>query len=255
MNLRTIVTYLLCLLFPVTGWAQSPSCADHKNFDTVIDLRLVMPDEPYYDLSKTIQDINRDTQQIKRDWLKQNGMHEIWRINDMVTQGVAIGGMGLINKSSLSMIPVAIDGPKIYNCLYFEKIDFEVFYRTMILIPRSFEKGSCHFIHINEHELLHHETNKETFTAFFEKFKKDIPHIIATIEDHPYMTLVDARDQIDQMVLALEAAFYIYFNNALGKELERRNNKIDSPEEYLRVPQIIEQCKRERAQNQAQNHH
>lgn len=222
--------------------AQDHVCKTLKPYRTAIDVHLEMPEEPYYDLSLSLRDLNRNMEQHKLDWLEENNMREVWRASDMEIQGLASTGMAMLHEFQVEAF--AIDKFGAYWCPYFKNLYVELFYRTMIQIPKKYKPGSCQYKLIDEHELKHHVTNKTATAEYFFKFHEDVHKIVAEIENQPSITRSQFDQRVDEMKQAMEDAMYVYFVDMLGQDLHERNALIDTPEEYANVSKALDECPR-----------
>lgn len=229
------------LLLPAPSYAAKyRACAGVKDFKTALKLDLAIPG-PYFDFSQSRKQLNSDRKEAHEEWLKKNGMQTVWSADRMETMGLASGGWGLV--SQYRAVAKPYDSYGTAYCPYFSVIELNMMYRTIISIPKDFKKGGCVFNIIMEHEMRHHETNMAVAREVVARLEKDLPTIIAEIEtsgSYVPRNRVDARFQFLQD--SLEGAIDIYLQENMKAEMRRRNEKIDSPEEYERSSREVDRC-------------
>jgi hypothetical protein len=239
---------VITVLLIVAGSSSDPAyaqgkyraCAGAKNFRTVLKVDLAIPD-PHFDFSQTRRQLNNGREKMHEEWLKKNGMQTVWSADKMETVGQAAGGWGFISQFRSVAKPYDMYGMS--YCPYFSAIELNMIYRTIISIPKNFKKGSCAFNIIMEHEMRHHATNVAVAQEVVARLKKDLPTIIEEIEtsgSYVSRNLVNARFQYLQA--SLEDAINVYVQQSMTAEMRRRNNLIDSPEEYERSSRAMDGC-------------
>ena len=91
--------------------------------------------------------------------------------------------------------------------------------------------------------MRHHATNAAVAQEVVARLKRDLPTIIAEIEtsgSYVSRNLVDARFQY--LRASLEDAINVYVQQSMTAEMRRRNDLIDSPEEYKRSSRAMDEC-------------
>jgi hypothetical protein len=236
-----VLALVAALLLPDSSYAAKyRACAGAKDFRTALKIDLAVPG-PYFDFSQSRKQLNSDRQEAHEEWLKKNGMQTVWSADRMETLGLASGGWGLVSQFRAVAKPYDTYGTA--YCPYFSAIELNMMYRTIISIPKDFKKGGCVFNTIMEHEMRHHETNVAVAREVVARLERDLPTIVAEIETSGSYV---SRNQVDARFKflrdSLEGAVNIYIQENMRTEMRRRNEKIDSPEEYERSSREVDRC-------------
>jgi hypothetical protein len=101
----------------------------------------------------------------------------------------------------------------------------------MIVMPKEFKDQPCRLDLVRTHELRHYYANKHAVELYVKKLRHDFPAIVAEVEKEPV-----SRDQVEgkfeDMKLAIRDIIEVYFSQGMGKEMQKLDGEIDSPEEY-----------------------
>jgi len=237
-----LLAFLLCLLNVQHASAEESACQKVKPFVTEINVEILTP-PPVYDLTKNIAFLNKDGGKASEEWIKKNGLSGIWMAKDMQTQGTAAGGWGAFTGYELDAKP--LDAYGAYGCIYFKKIEVSMMFRTLIMIPKEYPKGTCAYNLINDHELKHYQVNQATVNEVTDRLKKDIPQIIAQLESvHVGSDKMQAR--ATEMKTAFTEMIDVYFKQVMTEKLEERNSLVDTPEEYQNISMQKKACNKVR---------
>jgi hypothetical protein len=153
--------------------------------------------------------------------------------------GYAQGGMASMFRSRLLAKPYDSFGT--YYCPYFQGLEINVIYRTLIRMPSDMASQCEHDI-VMAHEMRHHKANLDSFALYMKQLEKDLPHMVAYYERTPIKrSLVDA--QFESMKVAIEDAVKLYIREYAVKEAAKINDQIDSPESYAEDAKKIEACR------------
>jgi hypothetical protein len=231
----------LVWIFINAGEAEASACTSLKKHKTRINVKYTIA-PPHYNLSQSISQLNQNSEQHHNDWLKKHGLQKLWSANDLQTAGLAEGGWGFSWKFGL-------DGEKVdqfgsYWCLYFTDIELEVFYRTIIYIPTEYPKGTCSFKVVHEHELAHHNINKDAVEKYLKKLEADLSVIIEHLEGMGHVGYYEVESRAETMKAGIQDAVEIYIQDSMIKEMNRNNSNLDSPQEYARTSQLMNQCRK-----------
>ena len=241
--MRRLTIFLFLLLTfaqPVQAAQKYTACAKEKKFQTPIKIDLAIPD-PHFDLSKSRKELNEGQEASHQAWLKQNQMETVWKASRMETLGQAAGGWGMITEIRATGVPYDRYGTS--YCPYFQSVQLNMMYRTIISIPKNFKQGGCTFNHILEHEMRHHATNVAIVNQTVARLKKDLPVIIAEIESSgSYVSKLQAPARFQMMQNGLKEAVEIYMSHSMRNEMAKQNALIDTPEEYARGSVVIKEC-------------
>ncbi len=236
-----IVMALFIWLLPLSGaYAQAtPSaCAQKKPYASKITINMETPD-PYYDLTKNLAFLNNDGGRSHEEWLKKNKMEGVWSSKHMQTAGRASGGWAAYYSYSLDAEP--LDDYWAYGCLYVKELTIDMMFRTLILIPSEYPKGSCEFNLIHPHEMRHYEVNKQVALKMTERLRKDMPQIITMLEaEHVGSDKLKAR--AEEVKQGIKEMVDVYFKQVMSEEMERLNNLVDTPEEYAGFGKNMRKC-------------
>ena len=237
--LMLLITYVMGGSLPAHAQDdQKTLCNDIKPYDTRIDIHYEAA-PPVYDFSKTAKELTQDTTKITEEWIKQNGMEVLWTANDMKTAGLASGGWGIVTRYKMRGKPV--DQLGAYACAYFDEIYMELFYRTIIYIPKDYPQNSCKFKVVNKHELSHHETNMAMVDKYVGKLADDVRKMIPYMEGE-YVGSHNLKGRYEDMKTGLTDAIKVYLYEAMSEETKERNALIDTPDEYKNTSKLFKFC-------------
>ena len=237
--MRLFILYFCAFFFVFSNSAfASDICADIKPRETIVNIDVIMP-EPHYNLGASKRYLTKKSKEVTEDWLKKHDMEVLWKAEDLQTAGIASAGQGLVYEAKLYAEPV--DRYNAYYCTYFDEITVTVFYRTLIYIPKNYPKGTCAFEDINQHELRHHQANKEVVGKYAMLLEQDIGEMI-TLMEKGHAPRDQVEERIEEIKLGLKDAIQIYARDSVIKEMEERNAMIDTPEEYERGSQKLREC-------------
>lgn len=227
-RLALIVFWLAVIYAGKAEAATQTTCLQLKPYKTEIAINLEVPD-PYYDLTKNKSQVNSAGQATREEWLARNNMHGIWSSNHMTTLGQASGGWAANYSWSIEGQP--LDQYGAYSCIFVKRIEVNMMFRTMIIIPKDYPRTSCDFEVIHAHELRHYDVNRKVALKTAMRLEKDMPVVIADLEqDYIGGDVVQSRfEEIKKSVQDLVDA---YFKQVMREEMDRLNSQIDTPEEY-----------------------
>ncbi len=239
MRISYIGLSLLLLLFSTQSVSAEPSaCAQKKPYVSQININLETP-EPHYDLTKTLAFLNSDGGKSSKEWLKKNEMEGIWSSKHMQTAGQAAGGWAAYYSYNLDAEP--LDDYWAYGCLYIKELTIDMMFRTIIMIPTEYPKGSCEFNLIQPHEVRHYEVNKQVALKMAARLKKDLPEIIAHLEaQHVGSDKLKTRAQ--EVKQGIKEMVDVYFKQVMREEMARMNGLVDTPEEYAQFGKNMRVC-------------
>lgn len=238
----TVVVWLLCIgSWPAFAYeGKEEYCSDRRPAPVGINIELELPD-PHYDFQKSIKEINVDRSGLD-EWIVRNGMQQVWKSKEMTKLGYAAGGMAML--SSMGVIARHYDRYGVYYCTYVSNIDIAMMFRTLVVIPKNFKRGGCRFNLIHEHELLHYQTNRDVVRKFVERLYRDLPVIIADIENRqPYVQKSEVQNAFKRLQESIKFAVESYILDSMRAELDRKHALIDTPEEYASSSAKLRACK------------
>jgi hypothetical protein len=232
MGFRLAPLFFLFFLLANPARAQigngTGTCEELKPQPTAIEISATVA-EPFYDLSLSGDDVNKNGQSTSQRWLEEHNMQGIWTVNDLRTEGYASGAWGVAYGMGLKAVPYDMYGA--IFCPYFTQVEINLMFRTLIVIPKEFKEKPCTFNVINEHELKHYNANKKAVEYYVGRLKKDMPSIIAQVESE-YVSRSQVQDRFKDMKQAISDAVQAYFNEAMSQKSNELNIVIDSPQEY-----------------------
>ncbi len=232
---------LLAYQNPASAAQTYTACAKVKNFVTPSKINLETP-PPLIEQKQNRTQLNANQGAAHQAWIKQNNMQAVWSAQEIETLGQAAGGWGMMSMIRFTAKPYDAYGSA--YCPYFGPVELNMIYRTIISIPNEFKPGSCEYSHILKHELRHHETNVTVAREVVARLEKDLPTIITEVEKSgSYVTRNQVDPRFKYMQASLEGAAQIYLSESMQKEMNRRNQLIDSPAEYQRTDGEIRKCK------------
>lgn len=160
----------------------------------------------------------------------------------MTKLGYADGGAALV--SGLGMMARYYDRYGVYYCIYISKLELAMMFRTRIVIPKEFKNGGCRFNMIHEHEYRHYQANRDVTEEFVKRLYKDLPVIIADIENRqPYVQKSEVPQAFKRLQENIKLAIESYIIESMREEMKRRNSLIDTPEEYASTGPKLRACK------------
>lgn len=223
-----VVMGLLMLICANPVWAQDSVCAQKKPFVSDILIEMETPD-PHYDFSRDLAYLNNDGGKSAEEWLKKNNMQGVWSSKHMQTAGLASGGWGVYYEYTID--PEPLDQYWAYACLYVKELKIRMMFRTIIMIPKEYPKGSCAFNLIHTHELKHFNVNKMVAQKTAERLRQDMPQILADLEKE-HVGSDNIHPHSDRMKESIRGIVDVYFQQVMGEEMEKLNHFVDTPEEY-----------------------
>ena len=145
------------------------------------------------------------------------------------TLGLMSGSIGLSAKSEIGFIR---KGKK--QCLYFKEIQVNIHVSPTIYIANDYKRNGCMYKEIKEHELKHVKVDRKVIN----KYSNKVGHKILEIIDE--MPVVGVIHKKDSEIAAERMRNYVkekilYINNQMLDERKRRQNMVDSLEEYQRL--------------------
>ncbi len=244
--MKLILIAWLSFLFVNPVWASSPlsPCLQKKPYKSDVVINLEVP-EPHYDLSQTKAYLNNGRDRAKEEWLRKNNMQSVWSSKHMTTMGLAEGAWAA--NYNWTIDPEPLDQYWAYACLYVKRLEINMIYRTMILIPKEYPRNGCDFEVIHEHELKHYKVNRMVALKTAKKLEDDMPKILATLESpHAGSDSINAR--ATDIKKSLQELVDVYFRQVMREEMSALNDKVDSPEEYSSHDKNVRACEERRRQ-------
>ncbi len=231
---------LVCVLaFFYTAPVFAGACEDKKPFGTKININLTIA-PPVYDLKKTQSYLTQNGQTTINKWLKTNNLQGLWASSDMEIAGLASGGWGV--SYDMRMKTQNLDRYGAYHCPYFQVINIQLFYRTMIFIPRDYPEGTCAFDVIDEHEIRHHQVNTDAVEKYVARMEHDLNYMVRQMESYGPSPRQHIQNRFAQMQEGMRDAVQLYFQEAMYKEMRIGNSHVDTPEEYARSSVLLRAC-------------
>jgi hypothetical protein len=207
----------------------------HINFEYVID-------QPKYDFSNSKKDLTKNQQLRTEGWLKERKLDPLWATAYTEVAGLASGGWKL--KWDFKLRPLRVDQYGTKVCLYFEEINLDILYRTIIYIPKNYPVTGCSFEVVKKHELEHHIINGMAVEQYITQLERDMQKIAVTLEGKGYVASdkasVERRAQ--ELKQGVQDAVDVYIKKAMIEKMQHNNAKIDTQEEYTRLTQLINEC-------------
>lgn len=219
--------------------AKGTICHGMKERPTKINVIYTIA-EPVFDYSKTKAQLTAERRNDRQEWLNQHGLQTIWTADDLETAGLASGAWGMIWK--FSMGGENVDRYGSYYCLHFREVELEIFYRTIIYIPKDYPQGSCRFDIVHEHEMAHHITNGLAVEKYLIQLEKDMPSIVHQMESYGYVGRKSIEKRVEKLKQGIQDAVDIYVYEEMKKEMNENNAIIDSPESYAASSAEMQAC-------------
>ena len=241
-----LLSFVLSVLSTPAAHAAR-ACNELRKPPIKVTVNLTVEDTKY-DFNKTSRELTESRREQIVEWLQKHGVKSVgWARHMgqlMKVYGVASGGYD--GQYAYRMQAQHVDRYGVYYCPYLQHIHIELVYKTVIFIPEDIKQGSCEFKEIMKHEWKHHTANLIAVKKYAKRLEQDLPLMARHIENR--IGYVD-RSQVDrkfkEIEQAVEDAVDIYMET-LYADSYRRNENIDTPQEYLRVERAIEACEKER---------
>ena len=232
--------FVLAILFtPFTAHAAG-ECTPLKDFQTQINVNLTVS-EPYYDTSLSAAAMAKAHRTDVADWLKKNNMQALWSADDMTTDGLASSGFSTMTRASFIAKPFE-KHYGVHYCPYFETINVDLFYRTLIQIPHDFLAHPCEYNLVNTHELKHDKVYREAIQIYADRLRADMRPIVQDLEaDYEVRTTLSKRE--NRMIEGVQDALQVYFGDIASERMNRLNALVDSPQEYATGSAMMDACR------------
>lgn len=240
MHFRIGFLLLALLIFAGSPQAEAKNtCASIKPFQTKININLIVP-QPDYIRNLSLVSLQKKGEETRQEWLAANGLKELWKADGTDDlPGMATGGWAAAWDMPMRSEPV--DSYGVYYCLYFEEIALELFYRTMIAVPKNYKQGGCTYNTINVHEIKHHMVNKQAIELYVDRLRADVMKMIEDMEAQ-YIPENELKTRLDEAKNSIKAAVDIYLTEYMTAEMARLNGLLDSPEEQAAYREELEGC-------------
>lgn len=230
-------------LFPAFA---APTCDQIGKEPAKVTVNLTIP-EVQYDLSKTKHQMTKEQQDMIREWLQKQGIKSVGLADDL-GRHMQVGGLtsgGYAFNSHYMLRAEHVDRYGVYYCPHLSDITIELFYRSIIFMPKGLNQESCEFKEVMKHEWKHHTANVLAVKKIADRLEKDLPVIAREIElSVGYVDRTRVKSQFEAIKRAVTDAIDIYFST-LSADSKERNDLIDTPQEYLRVEQAIQTCEKD----------
>jgi hypothetical protein len=188
---------------------------------------MTMPD-PDFNFTKSRSFLtSNNRERILKEWANTKEK-QTW-IEQGYVGGLARGGSGYHTRVKMHGRRYGRYGGN--YCPFFQYIEIEVYYGTVIFIANEFKKGTCRFESVMEHEMRHHKTNHDIAEKYAKMLERDLPKMVAEVEGLGYVHYTKADARFDFMRQSLIDAIQVY-SEAMGEEMNRENAKIDTLENY-----------------------
>lgn len=208
----SLVTLLLALLLP--GDAQAQPCPRLKQAPKVTVK--AAPGELQLDRTLDDQGLKSLVQKLEHNMHLTRGQ----------PLGLTIGPLGARYRTGIRTAKRQHGG----YCVWLTRAEVTVGYETLqVFVDQKYEKGSCEYDAIMEHEMQHVAINRETLKAYMPRFRdtvvkaaryKPSMHILGVPRQAKDAYLLYLKRRLDPILRALEA------------ERRRKNANIDTPESY-----------------------
>jgi len=244
--------FFICafLLSPLPGFANE-TCDHIKKQPLHVTINLTEP-AVRYDYSKTSKEMTQERREHLEEWLMKNGVKSAGMARH-VGQFMEVGGLtvgGYATSYQYQMRAEPVDPYGVYYCPYITQINIELFYQTTIFMPKEKDRNSCDFKETMKHEWKHHTANLLAFKKYTERLKQDVPVIAREIElGLGYIPHGKVQAAFEDIQNSVKRAIDIYLET-ISDASNALNEKIDTPEEYVRVEKAIKNCEMRRKEKQ-----
>ena len=229
--------FFLTLLILISGVSVAQAaekkqtfCQKAKDFET--ELYVFVNDKKIdFDFTKSVSDLTNKRKDALDEWADK---HEdaVWSsAHNLRVHGLNRAGVGV--ETEARMIAQPYDKYGVYYCPYIQKLEIRFYYNSTIFVASDFKKGTCDFDEIMKHEMKHHDINIAVIEETITQFKKDLPEMVKFLE-RKYIKKEEVGKKFGQMKLSVRDAFEIYAD-IIVKEMTKRNDLLDTPEEYEKV--------------------
>lgn len=236
-----LLTLFICLL---TSAAQAQDgeklCSQLKDFEIKPLIKIIIK-EPEFDFTKTGEELNKISENSRKQWLEKN--------ESSLPPNAKLGGtLGLVAPDFHGTFRTSIDYKRTKRngkeaCPYFKTVELIVLLKQKVMIDKQFKEGSCFFKEVMTHEMIHFNDNKAALELSSDPIKTNILKIISDIElseDGPPSSEAFARGKA--MNQKMRDVFKEDFAKTLQSEAIRRGDLLDTPEEYMRATKAKKEC-------------
>lgn len=218
------LSFILCgISYP--AYSQN-YCKAFKKTPTQYNIALDMP-APVFHFDKSLAQLSRiNRTDLVNRWATTPD-RKAW-VEGAYTEGMASGKQSYESQSLMNGISYSGYGD---YCPFFEAINIRIEYKTDIYVANDYPQDSCEFQSIVEHEFRHHRTNQRVVQKYIAKLKNDLPKMTDQMEAVGYVHYTKIKPRFAMMREGMSDAIQIY-NDAMSKEIDSENAKIDTLEEY-----------------------
>jgi hypothetical protein len=236
-----LLAFLFIAAFLLPASARAGQCDGARTANARIEVNLNMPDTAY-ETSYGWNDLQKKGEQVWRDWLSREGLNPFWEIDESTIAGQAYGGWAALYGMHTYKTQLE-DG---YDCIFFDKVGVELFYRTQVALPRDYRPGSCRAKIIEAHELKHIAAMRRIVGRETDNLRHDIALAAAQMESSP-MSEAEVDKADEQMKQGIRDLVSIYFKERIPKEIEAANARIDTQQDLDARTRAMAACRVERA--------
>ncbi len=155
-------------------------------------------------------------------------LHSATRSNKVL--GLAGGEVGMRFEATFEAKEVT---NKLY-CLNVKKINATLYAKPQVHIAKNFRRGTCEYNAVLKHENKHVDVLKRAHKEYLPQFRKHLRVTSKKIPVLPPMSLAQANQRKHQLIAEIRADLQAYLNE-ITEEVDKRQKKVDTEEEYQRV--------------------
>lgn len=226
------VFFGLTVLVSVSSLAADSRCAVQREAMPEFLINLSVP-EPDMNLTKSQRFLTNEKDLIRRDWARTPN-EKVWMEKGYMP-ALLRGGMGWTVGANIDPVSDA-DGKK---CPVFENIYIEIYYASVIFIAEEVREDSCDFHVVLNHQLQHHDINKDLLKTLPDRLRDDLPAVVEAIESYPPIYEDGVNQRIDLMKRNIGDLIDAHLERLI-EEMDVENAKIDTIQEYVRSRDMCE---------------
>jgi hypothetical protein len=211
-----VLLSLLCVETSASAQDEEKECESYRDIPVTITPRF---DEPTYDYSTDLTELQR---------LAKDPIHNVHGTHKGLT-------LGLTRYEPLLEFRIPVKGVKFSNglaCAHVDNVDVSFGYKNVVVyVPREVPQGSCGFNQVMAHEQKHIDVNQQILAEYTPLIKEKLAAFLKANgvfrEQDPDYALSLLKEKLQSIINEMGAQ--------MTEDNVRRQQLVDSPEEYRRV--------------------
>jgi hypothetical protein len=184
--------------------------------------------KPEFDNKVNLTELMNNGERLRRLWLENLRLKELWLVSDLDSAGVAYGAIESIYNFDFSTEPVDQYGA--YYCVFFKTASIQLLYRQKVSIPSNITPDSCAYAVVKAHEEMLLDANRKALETYVDRLRQDIPGIIAQVEKGFASKATISLRQFN-LQETIREAIDIYLMDTLTAKMKQVIAIVNTPEE------------------------